>query len=110
MVAPLIVLPEKSKNVPLSNKTHLNANIGENVTAVTETTLSINCPISGTPTPEVTWLKDGQKINVSRDVNIYENFTLTLQRATVSDSGRYKCVIENIAGKDSMTSDITVIG
>lgn len=109
-VVPVIVLPDKSKNIPLSNKTPVDINIGDNVTAAPETTLNIHCPISGTPTPEVTWFKDGKKVNVSRNVYIHENFTLTVRRARPEDSGKYRCVAESIAGSDSVTSDVTVIG
>ena len=89
---------------------HVDINIGDNVTAVQKTTLNIHCPIIGTPTPDVTWFKDGQKVNVRRNVEIHENFTLTVRRANPEDSGRYKCVAESIAGNDSVTSYVTVIG
>ena len=111
MVEPSINIPGKSKTVHLTNKKHVDINIGDNVTIVDEATLSIQCPISGIPTPDVTWwFKDGQKLNASRYIDIHENFTLTIRRAKPGDSGRYKCVAQSIAGENSETSDVTVVG
>ncbi|ESO95847.1 hypothetical protein LOTGIDRAFT_144501 [Lottia gigantea] len=64
--------------------------------------LYINCPVSGTPPPQVTWYKDDQVVSPELDPNlrIHANGRrLEIVSAKVTDRGRYQCVGENVAGE-----------
>ena len=85
-------------------------NIGDTVTSLTNTTLIIECPVGGTPEPNIAWSKNGKPLNLRQGVSINENGTLTVGGATLGDSGRYKCTALNGAGNDSASSDVTIVG
>ena len=61
-----------------------------------------NCSLSGFPTPEILWTKDG--------VNLTNNNTLTIRQARLEDSGKYTCSAENIEGSRNSTFWIEVAG
>ncbi|XP_076093735.1 hemicentin-1-like isoform X1 [Mytilus galloprovincialis] len=76
----------------------------DHMTPIQNTPLVINCPISGVPTPNITWYKDGEVISSSYHVTISANGRrLTVTDTQVDDSGSYKCVGENTAGKEEKT-------
>lgn len=72
--------------------------------------MNIHCPTTGVPNPEVTWRKDGRLISLGENIAIYDNGTLSVRGATTKDSGRYTCTAQNVAGRDSVTTDVTVVG
>ena len=85
-------------------------NVGDNLTAASNTTITIRCPVSGVPTPAVTWLKEGAPIIEGRDVFTTDNKSIVITRAEAKDIGRYTCRIVNVAGMDNSSSEITIIG
>ena len=78
-------------------------NIGDNVTAATNTTITIKCPVSGVPTPSVTWMKDG----VPRAGGELDN---SLVIKGVITSAKYSCSVQSIAGTSSLMSVVNVLG
>ena len=106
---PSIALKQR-KSIPLSERTSVDINIGDNITSLTETFLNIQCSVSGMPTPEVTWSKDGQLLGAGANVVIHNNGTLSVRGVTPEDSGRYTCTAQNVAGRQSVESDIKVLG
>lgn len=82
--------------------------ISDNITAVVNTPISVDCVTSGIPTPTVTWTKDGEVLRNGHMV--YTNGTLVIERAGVNDTGLYTCTAKNIVGEDSASSSIHVIG
>ena len=84
---------------------------GDNVTALNDTLISINCPASGIPTPTITWTLDGEEIEVDDDgYVILENGTLVVEKGTLDDSGLYRCVATNVEGEDTEESTVNIIG
>ena len=110
-VKPSIDVPDQSKTIPLVDKPESVINVGDNITSLTETSLSIDCPVSGEPKPVVFWTKDGLPLNAEEGTFfIHTNGTLTIRGITSSGSGRYTCAAKNFAGKDSVSSEVTVVG
>ena len=66
------------------------------------TSLQFKCSLSGFPTPEILWTKDG--------VNLGNNNTLTINRVSYGDAGQYTCIANNIEGKNKSAFHITVTG
>ena len=68
-------------------------------------TLILTCVVSGTPTPAVTWQKDGVDIITdNRTVELENvdgsNFILHISDLEEGDAGVYRCSISNPAGSD----------
>ena len=84
--------------------------VGDSVTALTNTPISIDCPASGIPTPILTWTKDDQELSPGSGYVIYENGTLVIEKGIAEDEGRYKCTLTNINGKVSETSSAKFVG
>uniref|UniRef100_A0A663M826 Hemicentin 1 n=1 Tax=Athene cunicularia TaxID=194338 RepID=A0A663M826_ATHCN len=73
--------------------------------------LELDCSATGTPSPTIMWLKDGQPIEEGPGHKILLNGQkLLISRAQVSDTGRYKCVAANKAGEHEREFDVTVHG
>ncbi|XP_014802303.1 PREDICTED: hemicentin-1 [Calidris pugnax] len=71
--------------------------------------LELDCSATGTPSPTITWLKDGQPIEEGAGHKILLNGQkLLISRAQVSDTGHYKCVAANKAGEHEREFDVTV--
>ena len=60
------------------------------------------CAVSGFPTPEILWTKDG--------VNLTNNNTLTIHQTRLGDSGKYTCSAENSEGSKNSAFWIEVAG
>ena len=74
----------------------------KNQSVAYNSSLQFKCSLSGFPTPEILWTKDG--------VNLTNNNTFTIRRARLEDSGKYTCSAENIAGSKTSTFWIAVAG
>lgn len=73
--------------------------------------ISLECEAQGIPEPAVMWLKDGRALGSGRDVAVLAGGrVLRLQRAQVSDTGRYVCVATNAAGLADRKYDLSVHG
>ena len=58
--------------------------------------------VTGSPTPEITWFKDGKKVDGTQRVILEsreEVFKLKLDSATLEDTGVYKCRARNKSGE-----------
>ncbi|XP_031459498.1 immunoglobulin superfamily member 10 isoform X1 [Phasianus colchicus] len=80
----------------------------------------VDCKASGSPAPEISWsLPDGTVINNamladdsghrSRRYILFDNGTLYLNRAGVTEEGDYTCYAQNTLGRDEMKIHITVV-
>ena len=86
-------------------------NVGDNVTAASNTTITIRCPVSGVPTPTVTWHKDGVQV-IARDRIRFtaDNNSFVIDGAMVVDSAKYTCRVQSVFGMDEVSSTVTIIG
>ncbi|GMT05475.1 hypothetical protein PENTCL1PPCAC_27649, partial [Pristionchus entomophagus] len=70
---------------------------GDRVITVKENgTLEIVCPASGTPPPQITWMRNGKEIEGSNSTRL-----LLSSSASASDAGRVTCTARNEAGSVS---------
>ena len=59
-----------------------------------------SCVVDGNPSPNVTWMKIGENLNVTANLRINSsstnnNHSLKITDVHRSDSGQYKCVATN---------------
>ena len=106
----MIEVPETGRNIPVGDGSPVTMNVGDNVTAASNTTITIRCPVSGVPTPVVTWEKDGVRVVEGRDVFTTKDNSLVITGADADDNARYICRPVNVAGMDSLSSVIDIIG
>ncbi|VDK82636.1 unnamed protein product [Litomosoides sigmodontis] len=70
---------------------------------------TIRCEVSGTPTPTVEWLRNGQTFNVGRAQSSSNLHYLHLRAVEIGDAGRYTCIARNRAGEHRMTTQLHVL-
>lgn len=80
------------------------------MTALTNTSITIQCPTSGVPTPKVTWTKDDQEIISGLRYIIQDDGSLLIREADDDDSAQYTCTADSVAGQDNKSSTVLVIG
>ena len=84
--------------------TDVNVNINEPA--------KIQCKISGTPTPTIVWLKDGQPLLASENITVQTEADgtqlLLFKSAQLSDKGSYTCQATNIGGTAEVKLNLNV--
>ena len=88
----------------------MTMNIGDNVTAAFNTTITIRCPVSGVPTPTVSWNKDGVKISVAMQYSVTRDNSLVIRGSASDDSAEYTCAVDSVSGSASASSVVKIIG
>ena len=105
-VKPVIEVPKPGRDIPVGDGSPVTMNIGDNVTAASNTTITIRCPVSGVPTPVVTWEKDGKPVVGSDRVGKDNSLVIT----GAQGNAKYTCRVSSMAGEDSLLSMINLIG
>ena len=80
------------------------------MTALTNTSITIQCPTSGVPTPTVTWKNDGQEIPSEARYTVQDDGSLLISEADEEVTSRYTCTADSVAGKDSASSTVQFVG
>ena len=106
----MIDVPEPGSDIPFGDGSTVTMNIGDNVTAASNTTITIRCPVSGVPKPVVTWKKDGLPVGDGGRIKFAQNHTLVIKQVELEDSAKYTCSVQNSFGKDESSSIVTIIG
>lgn len=73
----------------------------------------LECDVIGTPTPSVTWYRDGSKLTPNtRTKSLYDGRValLKISQSATEDSGKYEVVAENSCGKVSVDCLLVVKG
>ncbi|XP_069772736.1 hemicentin-1-like [Narcine bancroftii] len=65
---------------------------GESLSVISGQSVTLECAVTGIPTPLITWMKDGHVISRT-------NVSLKIDRVTEKDGGIYSCVGTNEAGE-----------
>ncbi|NWV14212.1 HMCN1 protein, partial [Ptilonorhynchus violaceus] len=82
----------------------------EELTALLDTSLNIECTATGTPPPQLHWLKNGLPLSVSSQIRLLSaGQILRLARVQISDTGVYTCVASNRAGVDNKHYNLRVL-
>ena len=96
--------------IEAQDRTPITLTIGDNVTALTNTSITIQCPTSGVPTPSVMWTKDGQDIFSGGRYTVQDDNSLLINGADIEDAARYTCNADSVTGTDSVSSTVQVVG
>ena len=74
--------------------------------------LELVCRVTGTPIPEVIWLKDGNRLHATFDsrVSFPSPGSLKIMYMRRQDAGRYSCQAQSEAGSVSDSVDVSVRG
>ena len=107
---PKVNIPGKSKTIEAHDRSPITLIIGDNVTALTNTSITIQCPTSGVPTPTVTWTKDGQDIPDGGKYIVRGDNSLVISEADLQDDARYTCTADSVAGQDSASTEVQIVG
>ncbi|KAM8952873.1 vascular endothelial growth factor receptor kdr-like [Pelodytes ibericus] len=73
-------------------------------------TLFLECRVNGTPTPNITWLKNGYVIKPASGITLLYNNSLIIERVKKDDEGLYECQATNEMGQVKMSAFITIHG
>ena len=108
---PKVDVPAKPQAIEPHDRNPITFSVGNNVTALTNTRIAIQCHANGVPTPTITWSKDNQKIK-SEDGNQVQqdDGSLLIKVVRKVDTARYTCTAINAAGQDSASSTVEVVG
>ncbi|XP_040895666.1 hemicentin-1 [Toxotes jaculatrix] len=86
-----------------------DSDLPDEVTVLVNKTTQLECHADGNPTPKITWFKDNQPISSDGPHRILSNGrTLQVSSAQVSDTGRYVCVADNVAGSAEKSFNLNV--
>ncbi|XP_069842937.1 hemicentin-2 [Dendropsophus ebraccatus] len=86
-----------------------SSHVPQQVTATRGSQITLDCIVSGKPSPSITWLKDGFPLGSGPDLILKnKGQQLTITRAQPPHSGRYACVAVNAAGQTDVKYDVTV--
>ena len=107
---PEIIISDDPKTIEAKDRSPITLNIADNVTALTNTSITIQCPTSGVPTPTVTWTKDGQDIFSDGSYTVQDDGSLLINDADEEDTARYTCTAVSVAGQDSASSTVQIVG
>ncbi|XP_024084741.1 protein sax-3-like [Cimex lectularius] len=78
---PIIVLGPSNQTLPLKS------------------VAAMACKATGSPTPVITWYKDGTPVLTTERINISESGNLKINDLVKTDSGQYTCVASSRSGK-----------
>uniref|UniRef100_A0A3Q4HDV3 Titin n=1 Tax=Neolamprologus brichardi TaxID=32507 RepID=A0A3Q4HDV3_NEOBR len=71
---------------------------------------TMKVPFKGKPIPSVTWAKPDVDLRVRAVIDTTDTFSsITLEKATRDDSGKYTVTLSNVAGTSSLTLNVRVL-
>ncbi|KAL2077862.1 hypothetical protein ACEWY4_027366 [Coilia grayii] len=74
--------------------------------------INLHCIAQGKPKPQISWMLPDKtvlhEVGTYAVASLFANGTLNIPSVTASTKGYYKCIASNIAGKDTVTYNISV--
>uniref|UniRef100_A0A3Q2CT39 Hemicentin-1 n=1 Tax=Cyprinodon variegatus TaxID=28743 RepID=A0A3Q2CT39_CYPVA len=87
----------------------IGGNTTLDVTALLETTVTLECEVRGVPPPTITWYRRGEAIMSGRHAQYVERgLRLKIPRVQASDAGQYTCKVNNLAGSAEKSFNLDV--
>lgn len=96
--------------VEVKDRSPILLEIGNNVTALTNTSIIIKCHVNGVPTPTVTWTKDGLRITSNEIYMLLADYSLRIRELYEIGTARYTCSAKSVNGKVSASSTVLIVG
>ena len=106
----MIKSSDEPKTIESMDQNPLAMIVGDNVTALTNTSVTVQCNASGVPPPIITWTQDGRKISSGDRYAIQDSGSLFIREPDKSDTAQYTCTAENVVGKVSASSIVQIVG
>lgn len=96
----------------LSGIVSVQATVGGSVTVLSGSYITITCSADGVPNPTVTWSRGDKPLRTASPVNntAMQFVMLSIEDATVADTGEYLCTARSEVGADRESTKVTVIG
>ena len=91
----------------LDSREPISIRIGQALSVLSGTKVSIECPVSGVPKPEVTWSRQDNNMDTDGRVLVIDS-VLIITNATRADTGLYLCKAVNLAGEVVASSMVNV--
>ncbi|MGH0173029.1 UNVERIFIED_CONTAM: hypothetical protein FKN15_020671 [Acipenser sinensis] len=96
-------------NVYVPPSIQSNGKIPDELTAILDSSINIECVATGSPPPQLNWLKNGLPLPISSQIRLLSaGQVLRIVRAQVSDTGTYTCVASNRAGVNNKHYNLQV--
>ena len=87
--------------------------IGQVAEVVEGYSTTISCSASGTPSPSLQWrLPSGRRLKPGQSydrVSVSDDGRLRVANTRLDDSGKYRCIASNPAGRDRVKTELRVI-
>lgn len=99
---PRILFSTKAQEI--LQRLSINITIGEKLTILDKSNVTVECSAEGAPPPSLSWTKDGVKLK-----SLQSNL-LHLMNIAREDTGRYTCTAENFLGFVSQSTLLSVRG
>ena len=99
---PRILFSTKTREI--LQRLSTNITIGEKLTILDKSNVTVECSAEGVPPPSLSWTKDGVKLK-----SLQSNL-LHLRNIAREDTGRYTCTAENFLGFVSQSTLLSVRG
>ena len=93
-----------TKEQEILKRLSLNITIGEKLTILDKSNVTVECSAEGVPPPSLSWSKDGVKLKT------LQTNLLHLKNIAREDTGRYSCTAENFLGFISQSTLLSVRG
>ncbi|XP_056395092.1 vascular endothelial growth factor receptor kdr-like isoform X2 [Hyla sarda] len=82
----------------------------ENTIVNSSSTLLLDCTVNGSPSPTISWLKNGYEIKQASGITLHSNNSLMIERVKKDDEGLYECHAHNEMGHTNTSAYITIRG
>ena len=93
----------RSAVTSLDSREPVSVIVGQRLDVLSGTNVSIECPVSGIPEPEINWKRQNGAL-------LAKDSILTIDSVSTKSSGEYVCRASNLAGDVMAGSVVTVKG
>lgn len=103
-----MITPVKENVTSFMGSREVAVVIGGRLEAPAGTLVSISCPVSGAPRPDIKWFFNSRVIHETKMQSGSEAATYTISKLRLKDTGVYTCYAENVLGSHKASTKIKV--